>query len=863
MKRKLSEKKELYSIDSLQVVEAKLVESIEKATDSDQDAIIQRFTEQCKVEELNNFGGLVVPNAEASLTIVQEVKNAICSISTQTNSDQPKKPKDQAQALRRALDTLRDIQCEQYFDELVPMVLGGDAYGEDVFESVLTTTSSINSIVEALLDLTEQLKPFADPSFQNHEGSAKGLSDSLIQSLIASAKQLKQELLDLAKSNPELCQAIENTWVIPSEAGLLSGGTILKRMSLHKKARLAIDEIKVKNNVENQESCLFNEFEQWFQDDLLVTNIRGGRGLSRTRSVTRTRSVVGGQSNLRNNTSDATLDKKMRDSTMAERLNLVKLGVCNQNKPVEAMASVYKTFSRGFGNAHSIYDEVYGCLNQMLDDYGLFDDFEEGTELSKELMGLLISPYLCDKINKDVKALETLLNKDMTTVDDADINERHCQVIEKNIEELEQDIQDANGGLLFSAIFDDRASDNNNDELEGRTTYTSVEKLIKKANHRTASLGDAVELSRKQQECDQKLLQLSKGDLTKTLDEQIKELRQELKKRRDLSNETSEYENSDAYQKASQTLLDFELLLEFNDEPLRDVFEEDGKTIGRKARQEWITNELNIRKKWATVLKSCEMKYKDGGETYQYKNVDLTKKNINIIVALQEIENVANGNSKKKRSSISAKSKMIKFQERLNTPGLVNAAGQERIDDVRAAMVYAQIDRTLFSQLKNYNENGVKESTIKVVQCLLILLGFGSKEHRIKDVYEEQFKRTTKTFRVGFDAVSTWKKCRELLNLQKQCSLDWMLPGFRTTSLVTVDPSLMKKVTRILRDLKADSLNGGTDPKRQSSVVDTMFHWVDLVHNSWKRKQKRGSRQFSQRSMQPLNERANSLSGDI
>ena len=124
-------------------------------------------------------------------------------------------------------------------------------------------------------------------------------------------------------------------------------------------------------------------------------------------------------------------------------------------------------------------------------------------------------------------------------------------------------------------------------------------------------------------------------------------------------------------------------------------------------------------------------------------------------------------------------------------------------------------------------------------------------------MYEEQFKRTTKTFRVGFDAVSTWKKCRELLNLQKQCSLDWMLPGFRTTSLVTVDPSLMKKVTRILRDLKADSV-----AKRQSSVVDTMFHWVDLVHNSWKRKQKRGSRQFSQRSMQPLNERANSLSGD-
>ena len=198
-------------------------------------------------------------------------------------------------------------------------------------------------------------------------------------------------------------------------------------MSLHKKARLAIDEIKVKNDVENQESCLFNEFEKWFEDDLLVTNIRGGRGLSRTRSVTRTRSVVGGQSNLRNNTSDATLDKKMRDSTMAERLNFVKLGCCNQNKPVEAMASVYKTFSRGFGNAHSIYDEVYGCLNQMLDDYGLFDDFEEGTELSKELMGLLISPYLCDKINKDVKALETLLNKDMTTVDDADINERPLQ----------------------------------------------------------------------------------------------------------------------------------------------------------------------------------------------------------------------------------------------------------------------------------------------------------------------------------------------------------------------------------------------------------------------------------------------------
>ena len=63
----------------------------------------------------------------------------------------------------------------------------------------------------------------------------------------------------------------------------------------------------------------------------------------------------------------------------------------------------------------------------------------------------------------------------------------------------------------------------------------------------------------------------------------------------------------------------------------------------------------------------------------------------------------------------------------------------------------------------------------------------------------------------------------------------------------------MGRVSRILKELKDE------EKKRQSSVVDTIFHWCDLVNNSWKRRQRRGSRQFSQRSMLPLNERANSF----
>ena len=63
----------------------------------------------------------------------------------------------------------------------------------------------------------------------------------------------------------------------------------------------------------------------------------------------------------------------------------------------------------------------------------------------------------------------------------------------------------------------------------------------------------------------------------------------------------------------------------------------------------------------------------------------------------------------------------------------------------------------------------------------------------------------------------------------------------------------MRRVSKLINQLKEE------EKKRQSSVVDTIFHWCDIVNNSWQRRQKRGSRQFSQRSMQPLNERANSL----
>ena len=878
MKRQLSSKDDLYSIESLKVVEGQLVDSIRDATNDEHEEIVRTFTQTCVVPELiNNFGGVVVPNAEASLEVVRSCRSAICAIST---GDKNEKPRDQATSLSQALNTLRDIKCEVYFDELVPMVLGGSDYNEDVFESVLQTTSGINSIVETLLNLAEELKPLADPRVQQQgeQSSTEWKNDkriSIVTSLIDSATQLKQELQDLVPES-SMVNSIETTWSIPTRNDLMAGGLVLKRMSLHKKARLAIDEISTKNDVRAREDCLRSGFEQWYEDNLLETNLRQGRGgLSRKRSgISRTRNLSygpgGGLPQLLNDASNMTLNQNMRESTLAEQLNMVKLDCCNGNSPVEAMSTVLSTFQHGFGSgANSIYNEVYGCLNQMLGDYGLFEDFEEGTMLSKDLMGLLISPYLCDKINKGVAALELLLERDGTNMS-TDDNELHRQKIEQSIQELEQDIKEANSGLLFSAIFDDRALSNaesyegveDSRQTQKRTTYSSVEKLIKKAYRAEANIGGEVELSKKLQKQEVLLIKLSKGDATKTLDEQIEELERERKIFRELSR-ANEYSKSVAYTKSTQTLQDFQFLLDFVDVPLNNVFEEDdGKCLGPKARQEWITGALQTRKHWADVYNSYDQKYKKGGATFQYTDVKRTRENFNIIVALQEIEDSVSGKKKKRRNSLAARENMIALQEKLNTPGLIAAAGTERIDDVRASLVFAQIDRTLFSQLKNYNEKGVKESTIKVVQCLLILLGFGSENHMLMKRFDSQFRNTvstwstvsTKKFRLGFSAVSTWSKCREYLNLQKQCSLDWMLPAFRTTSLEGVDSVLMRKVSRLLHELK-DEASG----KRQSSVVDTIFHWCELVHNSWKRKQKRGSRQFSQRSLQPLSQRADSL----
>jgi len=203
---------------------------------------------------------------------------------------------------------------------------------------------------------------------------------------------------------------------------------------------------------------------------------------------------------------------------------------------------------------------------------------------------------------------------------------------------------------------------------------------------------------------------------------------------------------------------------------------------GPKARQEWMNNELQIRNQWSAVYEQYKDKF-DGKSSEIYMDTKTTKDHCEIIHALQEIENVG----KKKKSKKTSKDQMREFQEKLGTPGLVAAAGSERLDDVKAAMVYAQIDRTLFSQLKNYPEKGVQESTLKVVQCLLILLGYGSESHTIKETFEKQNKSTTKEYLLGFKAVSNWPKCRRLLNYQLRLSIDWLLPGFRTASLVQID----------------------------------------------------------------------------
>ena len=158
---------------------------------------------------------------------------------------------------------------------------------------------------------------------------------------------------------------------------------------------------------------------------------------------------------------------------------------------------------------------------------------------------------------------------------------------------------------------------------------------------------------------------------------------------------------------------------------------------------------------------------------------------------------------------MNAKEKMRQFQEKLSTPGLVDAAGSERLDDVKAAMVYAQIDRTLFSQLKNYPEKGVQDSTLQVVQCLLILLGYGSKDHTIKQTFELQNTNTTKKFVLGFNSVSDWPKCRKLLNYQKRLSIDWLLPGFRSKSLVNIDGTVVLTIlvlTVLIKGVKSRRL---------------------------------------------------------
>ena len=831
-------KKDLYSIDSLQIVEAKLVDSIDKASDTSLSTVVQKFTDQCKLDALINFDGNVKANAEASLDVVRTIRGALNSISvphTKKNihatpklasaKDPAKDPtsptsKEQAQALQHALQTLEEIKSRQYFNELVPMVLGGDEHDEDIFNNVLQTTNGIHSIVDALLDMTQELKRFAGGDSNGGDGenndatitekqrrslidsliqtavqlkqellilvrSNKDLSqaieetwsipskedllaspgfvlkrtslhnkcrtvideinnndqlkpddrdlklrnafkdwsedglwwqfgsdagndatitekqrrsliDSLIQtavqlkqellilvrsnkdlsqaieetwsipskedllaspgfvlkrtslhnkcrtvideinnndqlkpddrdlklrnafkawsedglwwrfgehnpdatttgkqrrslfgSLIQSARELKQEMLVLVRSNKDLCEAIEETWSIPSKEDLLeAGGLVLKRITLHKKCRNVIDEIKNGDRLtpHDRDSKLRNEFKDWSEDNLLSE--KRGSQPGRRGGLKRTRTTVGRQQNTANilkSGQNITLDQKMKDSTMADRLNSIQKKCFDGTTPIECMALVYGIFQRGFDSQTSnSYEEIYECVNNLLRAYGLFDDTEEGTALSKELLNLLISPSLCDSINKHVAVMEKLLDTD-TSNDNPESVEKHRKRIEEEIKAIEQAIQNANGGLLFSAVFDDRTNGTDNTvDVEGRTTYTSVEKLIKKAFKHEAHLGSSVELSNKKRECCERLIKLSVGNKEESVEEQVKLLTEERQTFCKLfAGEEDTFNENEAWTVSGQTLDDFTLLLEFYDERLVNCFESDDGYLGK------------------------------------------------------------------------------------------------------------------------------------------------------------------------------------------------------------------------------------------------------------------------------------------
>ena len=717
-------KKDLYSIDSLQIVEAKLVDSIDKASDTSLSTVVQKFTDQCKLDVLINFDGNVKANAEASLDVVRTIRGALNSISvphTKKNihatpklasaKDPAKDPtsptsKEQAQALQHALQTLEEIKSRQYFNELVPMVLGGDEHDEDIFNNVLQTTNGIHSIVDALLDMTQELKRFAGGDSNGGDGEnndatitekqRRSLIDSLIQtavqlkqellilvrsnkdlsqaieetwsipskedllaspgflvkrtslhnkcrtvideinnndqlkpddrdlklrnafkawsedglwwrfgehnpdatttgkqrrslfgSLIQSARELKQEMLVLVRSNKDLCEAIEETWSIPSKEDLLeAGGLVLKRITLHKKCRNVIDEIKNGDRLtpHDRDSKLRNEFKDWSEDNLLSE--KRGSQPGRRGGLKRTRTTVGRQQNTANilkSGQNITLDQKMKDSTMADRLNSIQKKCFDGTTPIECMALVYGIFQRGFDSQTSnSYEEIYECVNNLLRAYGLFDDTEEGTALSKELLNLLISPSLCDSINNHVAVMEKLLDTD-TSNDNPESVEKHRKRIEEEIKAIEQAIQNANGGLLFSAVFDDRTNGTDNTvDVEGRTTYTSVEKLIKKAFKHEAHLGSSVELSNKKRECCERLIKLSVGNKEESVEEQVKLLTEERQTFCKLfAGEEDTFNENEAWTVSGQTLDDFTLLLEFYDERLVNCFESDDGYLGK------------------------------------------------------------------------------------------------------------------------------------------------------------------------------------------------------------------------------------------------------------------------------------------
>jgi hypothetical protein len=444
--------------------------------------------------------------------------------------------------------------------------------------------------------------------------------------------------------------------------------------------------------------------------------------------------------------------------------------------------------------------------------------------------------------------------------------------LRRTVERTENAYNKANSGMFFSLIID---PDSSNILYGDGVRDMPITELLKQAHKLLVRLENDAYKTKEEKRIQaairnaRKLLEkFTKGDKQMTPDEQIQRIEN---KQEELDQFDSDGHTTDPapempeYQKADAFKGKLEELDRFNDVRLLSVFQKvdgSGDTMTLQERKQFIEDETTRRTDWLELREQMQNMYKvfedADGLVIPFDDAKLVTRNIEIFANLSKMDKYLR--KRKKESKPRMKERMNRFQELVNDADVVAAAGANRVLDARALMVYSQLDRQLLARLKNYQERGVKETTKKIVQCTLLLLGFGSEDSYAGRTVHKQ----NSSVRRGMEEIESWQQCRQLMSLRDP-NIDFLLSDFSVTSLEAVDKSLMKKAEELLQEVNsAEELlqADGKKVARQSAAVDTFYHWCDIILGSWKRKSRRVSRTYSMRSSQSMAARAGSFSNE-